>query len=160
MAIIFCLRPALRNAAFAASLTPSLLPRSYLTRGVLSGFRPSRSRIAGLASSVPRRIVRAVHEPGRRGQGPDLCYECRVGTDADRLSPICERPGDLLRVPQSLSRTRLDAADLAAKTAPLQAGITVQDVRFTSDIRFCVANVRSWPIADIPSCTAQVRFRG
>src|SRR5262249_19060 len=33
-----------------------------------------------------------------------------MGAGADRLPPICERPGDLFRISQLLSRTGLDAA--------------------------------------------------
>ena len=55
---------------------------------------------------------------------------CRLGADADRLSPICERSGDLLRVSQSLSCTGLDAA--AARPGCIAAIPVVSGHNFSS----------------------------
>jgi hypothetical protein len=81
----------------------------YSSRLMALAHRPSQSRIARLASPVPRRIVRAVHEPARRGCRTPRS-ECPVGADADRLPPVCERPGDLFRLSQPLSGAGPDAA--------------------------------------------------
>src|SRR5262249_42013793 len=73
-----------------------------------------------MASPLPRRIVRAVHESAWRVPAPKLGAE--VGADAGRVSPIRERPGDLLRLSQPLSSTGLDELDARPGRV---AGITV-----------------------------------
>jgi len=54
-------------------------------------------------------FVRFMNQDGE-SNGPTSAPNAAWGGDADRLSPVCKRPGDLLRVPQSLSRTGLDEA--------------------------------------------------
>src|SRR5262249_7475835 len=96
------------RSAWRSILRRTLERPALFKQALAFPYRPSQSRIARLASPVPRRIVRALHEPARRG--PRLGCECRVGADAGRLPRICERPGDLFRLSQFLSRTGLDAA--------------------------------------------------
>src|SRR5262249_5862343 len=75
-------------------------------------------RNPGSPASLPRRIVRPLLDPARRGRRPRLGFGCRVGADAGRLPPICERPRDLFRLSQLLSRTGLDAAPRGPDVSP------------------------------------------
>src|SRR5262245_11670349 len=53
-----------------------------------------------------------------------------MGADAGRVPPICERPGDLFRISQLLSRTGLDAA--AARPGRIAAIAMVPGCNFSS----------------------------
>src|SRR5699024_3023890 len=70
------------------------------------GDRRPPSGLAGLAAAGRRRIAVPLHQPAKRGRDSGRA----MGPDADRLSPICERPGDLLRPALALSPTGVDEA--------------------------------------------------
>jgi uncharacterized membrane protein len=61
-------------------------------------------------------FVRFMNQHGEAAEpsGPNAA----LGADAARVPPICERPRDLFRLPQPLSRAGLDAAAAAPDVSP------------------------------------------
>ena len=60
----------------------------------------------GLAAAFPRQLRHPLHRPEECARHP----RCDMGADADRLSAICQRPGNLLRSPFALPGAGLDEA--------------------------------------------------